>query len=92
MRPAEPTIIHMFVNESNVWLYLAAAQFVSNLFTTWLTRVGRKSVARRANVKRAPRTIRHAAPVKPWRGEIARTMALPVVTEAFPAMNLAEGW
>lgn len=91
MDPAEPSIIHMFVNESNVWLYLAAAQLVSNLFTTWLTRVGRKTAARRVKAKRAPRTMRHAAPVKPWRGEIARTMALPVVTEAFPA-NLAEGW
>jgi hypothetical protein len=89
--PTPPGTFEMFVNAQSAWLYLAAALVITNMFTLFLLqRRADRRCARRVN--RQPRMIRHAALVEPWRGEIARTMALPVVSEAFPALYLAEGW
>lgn len=95
MNPAapDPHTATVFIHEGNVWLFLFAAMIGGWIGQTLL--MAMRVVKRRARraKRRQPRVgARHVAPLHPWRGEIPPTWLIPVVTEAFPATQLAEGW
>jgi hypothetical protein len=93
MNPApDPHTATVFIHEGSVWLFLLAAMVGGWIGQAIL--MGMRAVKRRPRRARRQARVgaRHAAPLHPWRGEIPPTWLIPVVTEAFPAAHLAEGW